>query len=105
MLLFRSAECGLKELDVRMNNLKYIPENYRNLTALTRLELFFNQISILPDFIRNLQNLEIISLDDNLSTDLSILKLLPALEIVDIFEVELPRRYSTSGSYEVQPNL
>ncbi len=84
---------NLKELDVRMNKLKYIPENYRNLTALKRLELFFNQISILPDFIRNLQNLEIISLDDNLSTDLSILKLLPALEIVDIFEVELPRRY------------
>jgi leucine-rich repeat protein SHOC2 len=89
---------NLKQLDLRMNELTHIPESYANLTALERLELFFNQISILPDFIKNLRNLEIISLDDNLSTDLSILQLLPALEIVDMFEVELPRRYWMKSS-------
>jgi leucine-rich repeat protein SHOC2 len=89
---------NLTTLNLSNNQLKQYPENISNFSNLKYLVLSGNQLVSLPESISNLSKLEWLDLNGNHLKDLSILQSLPMLETVEIFGVNLPRRYWTKIS-------
>jgi leucine-rich repeat protein SHOC2 len=89
---------NLRKLDISHNNFTILPNNIDKLIELVSLNLVGNQLTILPASISLLNNLNTIYLSGNQIEDLSILKQLPRLNLVEFFGVNLPRRYWTKLS-------
>jgi leucine-rich repeat protein SHOC2 len=84
----------LSSLDLGNWHLTHLPDrSWHLLTDITELNLASNQLTTLPSGIGNLSNLVKLNLHNNPLTDLSILQDLPSLEIVKLFQVNLPPRY------------
>ena len=56
----------LEELDLRFNKIRYIPEWIGKLSALRKLNLWRNEIRFVPTSIGNLEHLESLDLGDNM---------------------------------------
>jgi leucine-rich repeat protein SHOC2 len=89
-----ASRLHLSRLDLGNWNLTYLPDrSWHLLTDITELNLASNQLTTLPSGIVNLSNLVKLNLHNNPLIDLSILQKLPSLEVVELFNVNLPRRY------------
>jgi leucine-rich repeat protein SHOC2 len=75
-----------------------LSEDIGKLTNLQLLSLRGNQISTLPAAFINLTDLSWLVLSSNPIVDLSVLQSLPNLDRVDLFDVNLPRKYWTKFS-------
>jgi leucine-rich repeat protein SHOC2 len=81
-----------------LNDLTILPESISSLINLNKLYLRGNKLTNLPFVFKNLSNLNSLYLDDNPLTDLSILQNIPRLEVVCFSHVDFPRRYWTKFS-------
>jgi len=57
---------SLKELWLRENYLESLPKSIKKLTTLKKLELFYNNFTNIPQSIFNLTNLEELWIEDNI---------------------------------------
>jgi leucine-rich repeat protein SHOC2 len=89
---------NLRKLDLSFNRLECLPDSIGDLGKLRKLGLRDNRLVRLPDSIYNLTSLFLLSLSNNPSVNLSILQCMPNLEKVELFSIDLPRRYWTDVS-------
>jgi leucine-rich repeat protein SHOC2 len=89
---------NLIRLDISHNQFTILPNNINKLIKLISLNLTGNQLTALPSSIKSLNNLTTIHLSGNPIEDLSILQELLKLNFVELFGVNLPRRYWTKLS-------
>jgi leucine-rich repeat protein SHOC2 len=89
---------NLVELNLYSNQISTLPDSTSNLVNLINLDLYWNEFRVLPKSISHLLKLKFIGLRENPLTDLSILQLLPELDMVNFLDVDLPRRYWTNLS-------
>jgi leucine-rich repeat protein SHOC2 len=88
----------IEHLDLGGNKLAKLPETFGNLTKLRYLYLQGNTIRLLPAGIANLIDLKFVNLNLNPIEDLSMFQYLPELTGLQLFGVNLPRRYWTKFS-------
>jgi leucine-rich repeat protein SHOC2 len=84
---------NLTKLCLGSNQLTSLPESIGRLSSLTNLDLGNNQLTSLPESIGKLSNLTKLYLENNSPADLSILKRLPKLDLVNFIGVNLPPKY------------
>lgn len=75
---------NLTYLGVNNTSLTYLPENIGNLSKLKQLNLYRNNIMVLPQSFHKLESLEFLDLANNQLTDISVVAGLASLQHLDV---------------------